>query len=254
MQTYISNFSTITLSRCITCRTLGGVFVIWLLLACSLHLGTYRYQDQQHHYMFTCAPMGSIQTYFWECWSEYARCLERHSISHVRTHDTCVFTSGTTAFPHTATNHTTSHPTSLKAIISLEMGAWKLILRRWASKRGPWGGKSSCLITQIYLVWSSLISANLALSYLTFGPLAGCRWQRKHWWRNAPCLDRRAKGRDHNALRFELFCDGAGYEFVPLAGECFGRLGKEAPCFLSDLGEIAASGGCALQYNFIQIV
>ena len=37
--------------------------------------------------------------------------------------------------------------------------------------------------------------------------------------------------------------DGAGYTFVPLAMESYGRLGKEAARFLGKLGDIAALEG-----------
>ena len=42
---------------------------------------------------------------------------------------------------------------------------------------------------------------------------------------------------------FEQFSTGEGYEFVPLAIESKGRLGREASRFLSELGDIAASDG-----------
>ena len=35
-----------------------------------------------------------------------------------------------------------------------------------------------------------------------------------------------------------------GYEFLPVAGESFRRLGNDAARFLNDLGEVAASDGC----------
>ena len=53
---------------------------------------------------------------------------------------------------------------------------------------------------------------------------------------------------------FVLFGDGAGYEFLPLAGESFGRLGKDASCFLNDLGEVAASDGCSSKSAFLRTV
>ena len=49
-----------------------------------------------------------------------------------------------------------------------------------------------------------------------------------------------AKSKANTRLRFELFGDGADYDFLPLAGESFGRLCKEAARFLPDRGEVAA--------------
>ena len=54
--------------------------------------------------------------------------------------------------------------------------------------------------------------------------------------------------------RFERLSDVAGYEFVPLAVESFGRLGKEAARFLDDLGDVAAADGCASKDTFVRIV
>ena len=53
--------------------------------------------------------------------------------------------------------------------------------------------------------------------------------------------------------RFERLSDVAGYEFVPLAVESFGRLGKEAARLLNDLGDVAADG-CASKDTFVRIV
>jgi hypothetical protein len=53
---------------------------------------------------------------------------------------------------------------------------------------------------------------------------------------------------------FERFGDGAGYEFVPLAVESFGRLGKDAARFLNDLGDVAAADGCASKEAFVRTV
>ena len=53
---------------------------------------------------------------------------------------------------------------------------------------------------------------------------------------------------------FEVFGDSAGYEFLPLAGESFGRLGKDASRFFNDLGEVAASDGCAPKSAFVRTV
>ena len=47
---------------------------------------------------------------------------------------------------------------------------------------------------------------------------------------------------------FEKFSAAAGYEFVPLDVEPFGRLGKEAARFLNDLGDVAAAD------SFVRIV
>ena len=43
-----------------------------------------------------------------------------------------------------------------------------------------------------------------------------------------------AKAETNKRRAFELFGDGAGYEFLLLAGESFGRLGKDASRFLND--------------------
>ena len=51
---------------------------------------------------------------------------------------------------------------------------------------------------------------------------------------------------------FRLHGDGAGYDFVPLATESFGRLGKAAARFLSDLGEVAARDGRASKGAFVR--
>ena len=53
---------------------------------------------------------------------------------------------------------------------------------------------------------------------------------------------------------FELFCDGVGCEFVLLAGEIFGSLGKEAVYFLSDLSEIGDRDGCPSKSAFVTTV
>ena len=53
---------------------------------------------------------------------------------------------------------------------------------------------------------------------------------------------------------FERFGSGAGYDFVPLAMESYGRLGREASRFLSDLGDIAASDGRLRKAAFVRSV
>ena len=53
---------------------------------------------------------------------------------------------------------------------------------------------------------------------------------------------------------FERFGSGAGYDFVPLAMESHGRLGREASRFLSDLGDIAASDGRSRKAALVQSV
>ena len=53
---------------------------------------------------------------------------------------------------------------------------------------------------------------------------------------------------------FERFGDGADYEFLPLAVESFGLLGKEVARFRNDLGDIAAVDGCASKTSFVRIV
>jgi hypothetical protein len=42
------------------------------------------------------------------------------------------------------------------------------------------------------------------------------------------------------------------YEFVPLAGETYGRLGVEAARFLSQLGDVAAEGGRVSKERFVR--
>ena len=42
---------------------------------------------------------------------------------------------------------------------------------------------------------------------------------------------------------YEQFGSGVGYAFLPLAMESYGRLGRDASCFLFGLGDIAASDG-----------
>ena len=51
---------------------------------------------------------------------------------------------------------------------------------------------------------------------------------------------------------FQQFGDGAGYEFVPLAMESFGRLGQAASRYLSELGDIAAAGGRVSKSSFVR--
>ena len=46
--------------------------------------------------------------------------------------------------------------------------------------------------------------------------------------------------------------DGAGYTFVPLAMESYGRLGKEAARFLGKLGDIAALEGRVTKAAFVR--
>jgi hypothetical protein len=53
---------------------------------------------------------------------------------------------------------------------------------------------------------------------------------------------------------FEQFGSGAGYEFVPLAMESYGRLGRDASRFLSELGDIAASDGRVRKGAFVRSV
>ena len=65
-----------------------------------------------------------------------------------------------------------------------------------------------------------------------------------------------AKAETSKCLAFELFGDGAAmnYEFLLLAGESFGRLGKDAARFLHDLGAVTASDGCASNSAFVRTV
>ena len=60
-----------------------------------------------------------------------------------------------------------------------------------------------------------------------------------------------AKAETSKRRAFELFGDGAGYDFLPLAGDSIGRLGKDASRFLNDLGGVAASDGCASKSAFV---
>ena len=53
---------------------------------------------------------------------------------------------------------------------------------------------------------------------------------------------------------FEVFGAGAGYEFLPLADKCFGRLGRELARLLSDLSEVAAFDGCARKSAIMRTV
>ena len=46
--------------------------------------------------------------------------------------------------------------------------------------------------------------------------------------------------------------DGAGYTFVPLAMESYGRLGTEAARFLGKLGDIAAQEGRVTKAAFVR--
>ena len=55
-------------------------------------------------------------------------------------------------------------------------------------------------------------------------------------------------------LVLERFGDGAGYEFVPLGVESFGRLGKDATRFLNKLVDVAAPGSCTSKAAFVRIV
>ena len=52
-----------------------------------------------------------------------------------------------------------------------------------------------------------------------------------------------AKAEQGKRREFQEFGDGAGYDFVPLAVESFGRLGLAASRFLSALGDVAESRG-----------
>ena len=52
-----------------------------------------------------------------------------------------------------------------------------------------------------------------------------------------------AKAETNKRRAFGLFSDCVGYEFLPLAGESFGRLGKDAARFLIDFSDVAASDG-----------
>ena len=63
-----------------------------------------------------------------------------------------------------------------------------------------------------------------------------------------------AKAETDKLRAFELFVDVAGYVFLPLAGESFRRLGKEAARFLSDLSKVAASDVLASKSAFLKKV
>ena len=54
--------------------------------------------------------------------------------------------------------------------------------------------------------------------------------------------------------KFRPFDDGAGYECLQLVGESFGRLGKGAACFLSNLVRTAASDSCDSTSVFVKTV
>ena len=54
-----------------------------------------------------------------------------------------------------------------------------------------------------------------------------------------------AKAETNKRCAFEPFSDEAGYEYLPLAGEYFGRLGKEAAGLLSHFGDVATSNSCS---------
>ena len=60
-----------------------------------------------------------------------------------------------------------------------------------------------------------------------------------------------AETRKHQA--FERFNDSACYEFVSLAVGSFDWLGKEAACFLNNLGDVAAADGCMCKATFVRI-
>ena len=62
------------------------------------------------------------------------------------------------------------------------------------------------------------------------------------------------KAGTHKCRAFDLLGDGAGYGLLLLAGESFRRLGKEAACFLSDLGEVAAYDSCVSKSAFVRTV
>lgn len=50
----------------------------------------------------------------------------------------------------------------------------------------------------------------------------------------------------------EIAGDGAGYQFVPLAMESYGRLGREAARFLGELGHVAAENGHITKAAFVR--
>ena len=52
-----------------------------------------------------------------------------------------------------------------------------------------------------------------------------------------------AKSENSKRRTFELFGEDVCYEFLSLAGESFGRLGKEAARFLCNLSEVATYDG-----------
>ena len=54
-----------------------------------------------------------------------------------------------------------------------------------------------------------------------------------------------SKAETHQRRAFELFGDGASYEFLLLADDSFERLGKEAARFLHGVGEVAVFDACA---------
>ena len=61
--------------------------------------------------------------------------------------------------------------------------------------------------------------------------------------------ERAARGKE---LAYAALCQGDGYDFVPLALESYGRLGRAASRFLSDLGEAAAAIGRVSKASFVR--
>ena len=61
-----------------------------------------------------------------------------------------------------------------------------------------------------------------------------------------------AKAETTERRAFELFGDGAYYECLQVAGEVFGRLGKDAVHVLSDPGDVVASDSCASKSAFVR--
>ena len=60
-----------------------------------------------------------------------------------------------------------------------------------------------------------------------------------------------ATAADGKRERLGAVCEGAGYEFVPLAHESYGRLGRGALSLVSTLGDIAAAGGRVSKAAFV---
>ena len=57
-----------------------------------------------------------------------------------------------------------------------------------------------------------------------------------------------------HGVAYEQCGEGVDYEPMPLAVDWFRRLGKEVACALSELGDVAASGGWESKAAFVMTV